>query len=314
MLDLLSDILTRLSVRGALYFRTSFTPPWGVEVPAYENVARFHFAHQGNCMVQVADHVLRLSQGDLVIIPHGASHRLTCGAGPAEDALPLDEVVQRAGFQGSGVLVYGDGDPLLETQLICGHFSFAKDARHLIFEKLPEFILIRNYGQAAGAWLEATLRVIGEEAGGSRMGGDLIALKMSEAIFAQAIRAYIEGEGADNIGLAGFADPRLSRALTAMHQSPAERWSVGDLASRAGMSRTTFAEQFAAKTGMPPLKYLTTWRMQIARQALSEQGLSVAQTAELVGYSSEAAFSRVFSKSMGAPPSTMRRSKQGTKH
>ncbi|MGB0507276.1 MAG: cupin domain-containing protein, partial [Pikeienuella sp.] len=268
---------------------------------------RFHFAHQGNCMVQVSDDVLRLSQGDLVIIPHGASHKLTCGARPADEALPLDDVVQRAEFQGGGVLVYGDGDPLLETQLICGHFSFAPDARHLIFERLPNFILIRNYGQAAGAWLEATLRVIGQEAGGSRMGGDLIALKMSEAIFAQAIRAYIEGDGADEIGLAGFADPKISRALTAMHQSPAEKWSVGELASTAGMSRTTFAEQFAAKTGMSPLKYLTTWRMQIARQALVEQDLSVSRTAELVGYSSEAAFSRVFSKLMGAPPSAVRK-------
>lgn len=307
MLDLLSDILTRLSLRGALYFRTSFTPPWGVEVPSYGNAARFHFAHRGSCLVQVGDVVVRLSQGDLIIIPHGASHRLSCGLHPIEEAPPLEDVLRRTGYQDGDVLVFGEGDPLQETQLICGHFTFASGARHLIFDELPNSIVIRNYGQAAGAWLEATLRVIGEEAGGARMGGDLIALKMSEAIFAQAIRAYVEGEGAARIGLSCFADARLSRALTAMHQSPEKRWSVSDLASCAGMSRTSFAEQFNAKTGMPPLKYLTTWRMQIARQALVEQGLSVAQTAELVGYSSEASFSRVFSKSLGAPPSAMRK-------
>ncbi len=113
MLDLLSDILTKLSVRGALYFRTSLTTPWGIEVPKFENVARFHFAHRGNCLIEVKGYekVVALEQGDLLIIPHGASHKLYCAAETRDAVLPLDTVIERSGYTGTGVLVYGgDGD------------------------------------------------------------------------------------------------------------------------------------------------------------------------------------------------------------
>ena len=76
-MDLLSDILMRLNLKGSLYFRTSFTSPWGVEVPPFQNVARFHFAHRGRCLVRVAGAgaPVALEQGDLLIVPRGAGHR-----------------------------------------------------------------------------------------------------------------------------------------------------------------------------------------------------------------------------------------------
>lgn len=310
MLDLLSDILTRLSVKGTLYFRTSFTPPWGVEVPAFENVARFHFAHRGNCMVRIIDtgETLMLAQGDLVIIPHGASHSLYSEQTNPEDVLPLDHVLEASGFTGEGVLVHGGEDGDRQTQLICGHFSFATNAKHLIFERLPAHIHIPNYGETAGKWLEATLRVIGDEAGGARIGGDLIALKMSEAIFAQALRTFIESEGASAAKLAAFGDPRLSRALAAFHKAPAKNWSVETLAQVAGLSRTGFAQQFTEKMDLTPMQYLTGWRMQIARQGLVEHGGNVAEVAAMVGYASESAFARVFKKEVGLTPAAYRNS------
>jgi AraC family transcriptional activator of mtrCDE len=215
MLDLLSDILRRLSVKGTLYFRTAFTPPWGVEVPAFQNVARFHFAHRGDCMVRISDssETLMLAQGDLVIIPHGAAHSLYSEQTNPEDALPLDHVLEASGFTGEGVWVHGGEGSDRQTQLICGHFSFAANAKHLIFDRLPTHIHIPNYGETAGKWLETTLRIIGDETGGARIGGDLIALKMSEAIFAQALRTFIESEGANLAKLAAFGDQQLSRVL-----------------------------------------------------------------------------------------------------
>ncbi|MFT6695390.1 MAG: AraC family transcriptional activator of mtrCDE, partial [Paracoccaceae bacterium] len=167
MLDLLSDILINLSMRGSLYFRTSFTSPWGLAVPSYENVARFHFAHRGSCLVSVdgVSEPVSLEQGDLIIIPHGASHDLFCSLDAKDAILQLDTVVERSGYDGSGVLVYGGEQPNSETQLICGHFSFEKQARHILMERLPPFIHLKNYGETAGKWMEATLRVIGDEAG-----------------------------------------------------------------------------------------------------------------------------------------------------
>ncbi|WP_170561664.1 AraC family transcriptional regulator [Ruegeria atlantica] len=313
MLDLLSDILTRLSLKGTFYFRTSFTPPFGIQVPAYQNVARFHFVQRGELKVFVSNtgESLRLKQGDLILIPHGSAHALLCNEVQPMDALPLEQVLEDAGYQGDGVLVYGGEDKSRDTQLICGHFSFTgppgrKGTGHMLIDRLPSYILIENYGEEAGAWIEATLRMIGSEINGARIGGDLIALKLSEVLFAQAIRAHLEHQSPSDTALAGFADPRISRALTAVHQSPAKEWSVETLAREAGMSRTAFAQLFAEKMATTPMQYLTDWRMQIACHGLIEARWNVADAAAEVGYASEAAFSRVFKKQVGVSPAAYR--------
>ncbi|MFY0617446.1 AraC family transcriptional regulator [Shimia sp.] len=309
MLDLLSDILTNLSMRGTLYFRTSFTKPWGVAVPSYENVARFHFAHRGNCLVKVAgqDEPISLAQGDLVIIPHGASHDLFCGHEPERTVMPLDAVLEKSGFDGSGVLVYGGEEPQSETQLICGHFSFEPNSRHILMERLPPFIHLTNYGENAGRWMEATLRMIGEEAGGRKMGGDLIALKMSEAILAQAIRSFIESSDTQNWALGAFSDKNIARALDAFHKAPAERWTVEMLANAAGMSRTGFAVQFQKLMLMSPMEYVTSWRMEIAKKVLQTGSASLTDAAEGAGYASDSAFTRAFKKETGQTPAEFRK-------
>lgn len=315
MLDLLSDILTRLSFRGTLYFRTSFSEPWGVQIPAFSNVARFHYVHRGQCVVRIDGDSgeCRLSQGDLVLIPHGRAHSLTCRHSGPDDALPLDDVITRSGWRGFGTLVYGGPDYDHETQLISGHFSLAPGSRHILFDSLPPHIFVPDYGVEAGGWLEATLRVIGAEAGGARLGGDLVALKMSEAIFAQALRSFIEANKDTEHALSGFADPHLTRALTALHHDPAARWTVEALAREAGLSRTVFAQVFVRKLGVTPMQYVTAWRMQIARDALVGRNISVSAVAELSGYASESAFARVFRKEVGMTPAAFRqKSKPGS--
>ena len=312
MLDLLSDILTRLSLRGTLYFRTSFTAPFGVHVPAYENVARFHYAHRGECLVHVpaAKTSLRLAQGDIIVVPHGAEHMLLCRHSDPMDALPLDRVLQDSGYKGDGVLVYGGDEDDRDTQLICGHMSYGTSGRpgvgHMLLDRLPPFIHVADYGSTSGAWLDATLRMIGAETRSGRMGGDLIALKMAEALFAQTIRAHLESLSPQDSALAGFADPHLTRALSAFHRDIAAPWTVESLAREAAMSRTAFSQHFRDKMGVTPMQYLSTWRMQVACQGLVENDLNVADAAELAGYASEAAFSRVFRKQVGMSPAEYR--------
>ncbi len=308
MLETLSDILSRLQLAGTLYFRTSFTSPWGVAVPDYENVARFHYAHRGECMLRIAEtgETVRVAQGDLVIIPHGAAHDLFCGYTTDPAVLPLDTVLEQSGFAGHGVLVHGGEDETRETQLICGHFALASSAKHLIFDRLPSFIHIQDYGGVAGGWLEATLRLIAAETGAGRLGGDLVALKLSEAIFAQALRVYLENDGSERAGLAGFADPHISRALEAFHQAPNHDWTIERLAREAGISRTGFAVRFSEKMGITPMQYLTSWRMQIACRSLIEGDMSVAEAAHATGYASESAFTRVFKKEIGTTPAAYR--------
>ncbi len=309
MLDLLSDILTKLSVQGTLYFRTSFTSPWGVAVPSFKNVARFHFAHRGNCSVSIdgVDKPISLAQGDLIIIPHGATHNLYNGQNPEEIVLPLDNVLEKSGYDGNGVLVYGGDDNDHKTQLICGHFSFESHARHVLIDRLPPFIHVKNYGETSGRWMEATLRMISDETGNRRLGSDLIALKMSEAILAQALRSFIENDATLQWGLTAFSDKQLCKALDAFHKKPDAPWTVETMAQCAGMSRTSFAVQFQKKMAMSPMQYVSSWRMEIAKQYLTNPSMSLSDTAESVGYASDSAFSRVFKKEIGMTPASFRK-------
>lgn len=308
-MDLLSDILSHMKLEGTLYFRTSFTGKWGVKVPAYGKVARFHFAHRGRCMVKIerSNDTIALEQGDLLIVPRGAAHKLYSDAGSESCAAELDTVLQDSGFEGTGTLVYGEPGNDHETQLICGHFSFTDSINHPLIEQLPASILLRNYGEISGAWMEQTLRVIGKEAGTEEIGSSIISLKLSEIIFVQALRAYLSES--DNVapGLKGFADKRIAKSLQAIHLNPDNNWTLEELASVAGMSRTAYTGLFGKLMNMTPLKYVTQWRMQVAREKLLESNSAIITIAEATGYQSEAAFSRVFKKYFDQTPAAYRR-------
>lgn len=308
-MDLLSNILSHMRLSGTLYFRTSFTSPWSIKVPSYRQVARFHFAHQGRCFVRIEDVTdpVKLDQGDLVIITRGASHTLYCDPKTEKQALMLDQVVEQSGFTGSGTLVHGETGTDHETQLVCGHFAFDRQANHPLIEALPPFIHIRNYGEESGSWMESTLRVIGSEAGRGQLGSDLIAMKMSEIIFAQALRTHLTAAGSNQPVLAGFADRQIARALKAVHDTPSHPWTLQDLAGLAGMSRTSFAARFSKALSMSPLAYITLWRMQLAKRALETTDTAIISIAEQVGYQSEAAFGRVFKRHCGIGPAAYRR-------
>jgi len=311
-MDILSDILSRMRLSGTLYFRTSFTSPWSIKVPSYKKVARFHLAHKGRCLIRIEgeDEPILLEQGDLVIITHGAAHTLYCDPKTENQAVVLDEVIEKSGFTGKGSLVYGEYGTNHETQLVCGHFAFSEEAQHLLLDALPSHIHIKEYGNQSGIWMENTLKVIGNEAGRGEMGSDLIALKMSEIIFAQALRTHLKTVETDTSILAGFADTKISKALTAIHEKPDFPWVLEELAEIAGMSRTAFAKRFSECMTITPLVYITQWRMEIARQELADTKASIIEIAEKVGYNSEAAFSRVFKKHYEKTPAAYRRAMQ----
>lgn len=309
-MDLLSDVLTTLRLTGTLYFRTAFTAPWGVQVPAFENVSRFHFAHRGRCYARVAgvDTPVLLEQGDLIIITKGASHVL---CDPVDQsAASLDDVVSQSKFTGEGALVYGDGGgEKHETQLICGHFAFDQDASHPLIDALPRYLHLRHEEDIPHAWLDSTLNMIAAETGRGQLGGDLVALKLSEIILAQAIRSHLKIVNDDDLVLAAFADANICKALTALHGDPGMAWKVEDLARVAGLSRTVFATRFHRLMGMTPLVYLTHWRMQQARRLLVDTSAPIIDIAEKSGYQSEASFSRVFKHHFDLPPAGYRRAR-----
>ena len=133
--------------------------------------------------------------------------------------------------------------------------------------------------------------------------------KLSELLFAEAVRRYAEALPQGQIGwLAGLRDPYVARALRLLHADIARPWNIDDLSREVGLSRSALADHFIHLIGAPPMNYLTNWRMQIAAQKLKHTNATLAQVAGMVGYQSEAAFSRAFKKSFGTAPATWRRS------
>lgn len=311
-MDLLSSVLAHMKLTGTLYFRTSFTSPWGVKVPSYSNVSRFHYAHRGRCIVRVGaeESPVQLEQGDLIIINHGTSHTLFSDLDEEHLAAELETVISESGFKGYGTLVYGDASSKQESQLVCGHFAFDENAKHPLIDKLPSYILIKNYGDTAGSWMEQTLRIIGAEAATDLMGASLISLKLSEIIFAQALRVFLKSEENTNSNLKGYVDSNISKAIKAVHINPSHSWNLEELSAIAGLSRTSFVSRFTSLMTETPLSYITNWRMQVARKMLVESNVSIIEVAESSGYQSEASFGRVFKKHFDLAPASYRRVNQ----
>ncbi|MEO1251310.1 MAG: AraC family transcriptional regulator [Pseudomonadota bacterium] len=299
-MDVLSDILNIVTLKGSLYFRTQFAPPWGVNVPNYSNVARFHLVTRGQCWARVAGEPdsLALNAGDLIVIPHGAAHDLSDS--PETPIESLDHVVDASGFKGTGALVYGGDDEGAPACLVCGHFAFDPNVGRILLDNLPPYILIHGFQSANIGWIDDAMKLIAQEVHDEAPGSEAIVNRLSEILFIQTIRHY--ARDASTGLMASLRDPQLGRALAAMHETPSRDWTVDALAQTAGLSRTVFSERMKDKIGMSPMQYLTQWRMELASRMLMKKSANLARVAPEVGYQSVGAFIKAFKKHYGVGP------------
>ena len=134
--------------------------------------------------------------------------------------------------------------------------------------------------------------------------------KLAELLFVEAMRRYIELLPQEQRGwYAGLGDRFVGRALALMHEEPSRDWTVDELASSVGLSRSALAQRFSEYMGQPPMQYLTRWRLTIAAQRLRSEQITLARLAEDCGYESEAAFNRAFKRAIGTTPAAWRKSK-----
>lgn len=303
-MDVLSNILDHLEMRGSLYFSTAFSDPWSIDVPADGTVCRFHVVVHGPCRITVPEtgDVRVLSKGDLVLVPHGNSHWLQSQADDAPT--PLPRVLDEGSITEDGCLHWGGGGPT--TRMVCGYFAFDRDTTHPLLDALPGLIHVQATPSYDFSWIESLTRFIGHEAGSGQPGSDAIARRLSEVLFIQVLRHFAETTGTTVPVLSGIVDAQVGRALQAVHRTPGEDWSVATLAREAASSRTAFAQRFQSLMGMTPMRYVTRLRMQRA-SLLLRSAQSTGAIAEAVGYQSEAAFHRVFKRTFGVGPGAYRR-------
>jgi transcriptional regulator GlxA family with amidase domain len=164
---------------------------------------------------------------------------------------------------------------------------------------------INNDG--SGQWIEDSIRYSVAQSAAQKTGSEIVVAKLSEAIFAETLRRYVENLPPDQTGwLAGARDPEVGKALALIHGQPTDAWTIAELARRAGVSRSVLAGRFRHFLGVPPMAYLTRWRLQLGAHMLTATSHSVAQIAAEVGYESEPAFNRAFKREFGSPPARFR--------
>ena len=313
--DALSDLLRVVKLSGGVFLDAEFTAPWCVAARAepeeYRHimadpgrVISFHYVVEGRLLLQVAaEPPVELRSGAIVLLPRNESHTLASARG----LKPVSgELLGQEQTEGGPIRIrHGGGGE--KTHIVCG--MLGTDARHHpLLDTLPSTLVLDLNGNPACEWIATSFRYAAGELTAVRAGSAIALAKLSELLFVEAVRRYLETLPEDRRGwLAGLRDPVVGRALALLHSQLARAWTAEALAREVGVSRSAFADRFTGIMGVPPMKYLTGWRMQVATERLRESRQSVAQIAMEVGYESEIAFARAFRREFSATPAAWRR-------
>jgi AraC-like DNA-binding protein len=202
----------------------------------------------------------------------------------------------------------GGGGPD-RAHIVCGFLGCDLRPFNPVLEALPRALYLRRRASSMrGDRLARLVDLALEESRERRAGSRCVLLHISELLFVEVVRSYLDSLATDQTGwLAGLRDPIAGHALALLHQRPAAAWSLDRLARQIGVSRSLLAERFSGLIGQPPMRYLTRWRIQLACRMLSDDAAKVSAVALDVGYRSEAAFSRAFKTLVGTSPADWRR-------
>jgi len=318
-MDALSEVLKSVRLEGAVYLNAEFTAPWCIRgecsvasvrerLAGAERVVFFHFLTEGGCKVRLADggEVLDVAAGDLILIPQDDKHLL--GSDLHLAPMEADSLFGADAATDADFIQLRHGGGGTATRFVCGYLACSRSVCRPLFEALPRVLRIPIGDGPAAALLRELLRVGVRESSASRPGAESMLAKLSELMFVEALRRYVENLPPEGKGwLAGVRDAHVGRALALLHGEPGRAWTVDELAREVALSRSALAERFAALVGEPPIQYLMRWRLALAAQTLRSGGEAIARVAERGGYESEAAFSRAFKREFGMPPAAWRK-------
>jgi len=316
-MDALSEVLRLVQMTGAVFLNAELRAPWAVEspssdvlaqhfLPEADNLLEYHFVMAGQCWIELeGDEPMPLAAGDLVIITRGEPHRMSSARGIREPAVMAADlhrlqpgIVNSPRYEGSGEM----------TRLVCGYLALDRKLCAPLLAALPRVLRLDVSRSELGQWIESYLRFRLVDRLEDGPGGACVLSKLSELMFVEAVRRYVESMPPGQDGwLAGLKDVYVGKALACLHGNPRRNWTVEDLAREVGLSRSALAERFTALVGRSPIQYLTSWRLALAARMMSTSRRPSSAVAFDVGYDSEAAFSKAFKREFGAPPSQWRR-------
>jgi len=302
--DALSQVLKLIRLRGDIAFRGELGAFTEVSFPP--GAAGFVHLYDGEALVSQRDcEPVLLQPGDFVLLLHADGYTLR----------------DRAGVDAHGrsdTHVYCSRSPEAKTMgkatkrnivgyFLAGVFYFDGGLLRSLLSGLPGLIHLKCDNGGVPPWLATLTHLLAEESNNVGPGSSLMISRLIDMLVIRTLRTWVNSQSNRLRWLSGLSDERIGRALNAMHLEPARAWTVESLAETATMSRSIFSDRFTAVVGMPPLRYLTRWRLTMAADLLRAGTLKVTHVAHSAGYGSEAAFSRAFKAQFGYPPSDTHR-------
>ncbi len=304
--DVLSSTLSALRITGSLILDGTHGLPWAVHVPgspglssllkvdSEARVVAFHAAERGAFALIARDVRVTVGSGELAAVFSGVPHSIEPPGW--SEAIPLEAIL--SGEARPSASPAGDA-----TKIFSGVFILHDTVLNPVIASLPPVLHTR----LTEGLLEPVTQILREELHTSGNASAFLIDRALELLCATLIRQHSINTPDDAVGFfRGLKDLRLCRALAEVHRNPRYPWSVEDLAKQAGLSRSRFSARFHELIGEGPMAYVTRWRMSIAARRLRRGGQSVAEVAASVGYDSVPAFTRVFKRNLGAPPSRFR--------
>jgi AraC-like DNA-binding protein len=314
-MDALSDLLRVVRLTGGVFLEAEFSAPWSVTshvgpedcqgvLAEPARLIAFHYVISGTLLLQIGrDTSIEVHGGSIVLLPRNDPHILASRRGlkPVRG----DKLVEVDSAGGLARIRHGGGGEV--TRIVCGFVGSETDC-HPLIDALPSTLVLDLNGKAAGQWIFSSFRYAAQELAAARAGSSTVLSKLSELMFVEAVRCYLDAIPADQRGwLAGLRDPAVGKALALLHSEIARPWTAEELARKVFLSRSTFADRFTTLIGAPPMTYLARWRMQVASQRLRESRRSVAEISTAVGYESEIAFARAFKREFSVSPAQWRK-------
>ena len=295
MMDVLQEHLTRARASGGVFARSVARPPWGVCLPGTIQLA-VHAVVRGHAWLWLDDprSAVELTPGDVALVRGGLDHRVADS--PTARCLSPDD------FRAQ----HSDDDQTSDpeaTVFLCGAYKFAGDVGSQLVEALPPMLHLPHTDDDP---LHDAIGLLSRELATPAPGQQTVLDRLLDIVLVHALRASFSQSPQGPRWYQASTDPRLNRALRAIHTDAAHPWTVTELASLSGLSRPAFARAFQQALGQAPMQYLTEWRMTLARDHLRSGDLSLAQIADRTGYTSPYAFAAAFRRHHGEPPGRWR--------
>lgn len=317
--DILSDVLKTVRLSGAIFFDVAASNPWVAEappaasiaskvMPGSQHVMEYHVVTSGSGWATLLDSdedPVPLAPGSVIMFPQGDRHVLSSERRMRGE--PDVAILDRLKDESPPFYLEKFGSGPEQTRLICGFIGCDTLPFNPLLHNLPRMVHIPDGYTRGDGWLKELIKSIMNESQKQRLGAQSVLSKLSELLFIEVVRCYMESlpDGATG-WLAALADPRMGSAIRMLHEHPDRAWTLEELAKRAGMSRTLLVNRFTEHLGVAPMTYLINWRMQLAARMLTDRRMTLSRIASAVGYDSEAAFSRAFKRCTSLSPGLWR--------